>query len=273
MTASPLRADALVDCLATQRLGRAIELLDTCGSTNDEVAARALTGAQEGLLVVAERQTGGRGRRGRSWHSPAGENLYFSLLLRPRLPAHRASPMTLLVGAALAQALRSLDFQPLLKWPNDVLLETAPGLRKVAGILAEMATEGGNVRHLVVGVGINVHGRAFPDELASRATSLDLVRGTAPGQAGLARVHLLAQFLNAFEPMYDDFVDRGPAAGLAKWRAHALLGQPCQVDREGDRTTGIAEDVDDSGALVIRTPDGHAQVVHAGEVTWLTTGA
>jgi BirA family biotin operon repressor/biotin-[acetyl-CoA-carboxylase] ligase len=265
----PLHADALVDHLATHRLGRAIELLDTCVSTNDEVTARALAGAPEGLLVVAERQTGGRGRRGRSWHSPAGENLYVSLLLRPRLPAHRASPIALLVGAALARALRSFDFSPVLKWPNDVLLKTAHGLRKVAGILAEMATEGGNVRHLVVGVGINVHGRTFPDELVARATSLDLVRDTAPGRAELDRVRLLAGFLNALEPSYDDFVVRGPTAGLALWREHALLGQPCQVDRDGAKTTGIAEDVDDSGALVIRTLDGHAHVVHAGEVTWL----
>jgi BirA family biotin operon repressor/biotin-[acetyl-CoA-carboxylase] ligase len=259
-----LASAALLPRLTTQRLGRRYELLPACASTNDEVAARAATYADEGLLVAANQQTGGRGRRGRFWHSPPSENLYFSLLLRPALPARLASPLTLLAGAALAQALADLAFSPRLKWPNDVLLETPAGLRKVAGILSEMASEGERVRHVVLGVGVNVNALAFPDTLAAIATSLRLVRGSA-----LNRGTLLAAFLNAFEPLYHDFLAAGPAAGLTRWSHHAVLGQPCWVEHDALRVEGVAAGVDDAGALLLRTADGETVAVHAGEVNWL----
>ena len=252
----------LARLLHTQRLGRRYVFLPSCGSTNDEVAARA-TDSPEGLLVATDKQSNGRGRRGRVWHSPAGENLYFSLLLRPALPAQQISPLTLVAGAALAQALASLGFLPRLKWPNDVLLEGENGLRKVAGILAEMASEGGRVRHLVLGVGINVNTREFPTELADLATSLALVQGTA-----LDGTQVLARFLDAFEPLYDGFVATGPAAALATWQRYALLGQSCWVDAGSHRLEGTAEAVDESGALLMRTSDGQLVPVHAGEVNW-----
>ena len=213
--------------------------------------------------MAAESQTGGRGRRGRVWHSPTGENLSFSLLLRPAIAASAASPLTLLAGAALGQTLASLGFSPQLKWPNDVLLDAGDGLRKVAGILTEMASEGGRIRHIVLGVGVNVNNQTFPTDLAALATSLRLVRGTF-----LDRGVVLAAFINAFEPIYEDFVARGPAAGLAEWRRFALLGQPCWVERESTRVEGVAEDVDDSGALLIRSADGERFSVHSGQVNW-----
>ncbi len=253
----------ILSALTTRRLGRRYELLSSCKSTNDEVALRAAHGAEEGLLVVTEAQTGGRGRRGRAWHSPTGENLSFSLLLRPAIAASAASPLTLLAGAALGRALFSLGFSPRLKWPNDVLLDAGDGLRKVAGILTELASEGGRIRHIVVGVGVNVNGQEFPAHLAALATSLRLVRGAA-----LDRGSALAAFINAFEPIYEDFVAHGPAAGLAEWRRFALLGQPCSVERESTRVEGVAEDVDGSGALLIRLAEGERISVHSGQVNW-----
>ncbi len=237
--------------------------MPTCASTNDEVAARALAGCEEGLLVVAEGQTGGRGRRGRVWHSRAGENLTFSLLLRPTLSARPAAPTTLVAGAALARSLSALGFAPRLKWPNDVLLDAADGLRKVAGILTEMASEAGRVRHLVLGVGINVNARTFPGDLAARATSLCLVRGT-PLDCG----EVLASFIAAFEPIYDDFLAHGPTTALAEWNRFALLGLPCTVTCDGEPVDGVAEGVDDAGALLVRTATGDVISVHAGEVAW-----
>jgi len=130
------------------------------------------------VLIIADDQTKGRGRRGRSWHSRPGENLTFSLLLRPALPARDVAPLTLLAGAALAATLSQFRFMPKLKWPNDVLLDVTGGPRKVAGILTEMSSEGDRVRHIVVGIGINVNAAAFPDDLA-RATSLRLAVGTS----------------------------------------------------------------------------------------------
>jgi len=250
--------------LRALRLGQSFEYLPSCASTNDEVAARAMAGAEEGLLVVAGEQTAGRGRRGRVWQSPANQNLTFSMLLRPALPAQLVAPMTLLAGAALAASLAGLGFSPRLKWPNDVLLDTRAGPSKVAGILTEMASEAGRVRHVVLGVGINVNTHAFPGELATRATSLCLARGQH-----VDRGEVLAAFVNAFEPIYYDFVAHGPSAALAKWNDHALLGQICSVERNGQPTQGVAEGVDVSGALLVRTAAGEVISVHAGEVNWL----
>ena len=286
MIGTDLAADKLAAALSTRRLGTDYLFLPTCGSTSDEVATRSMASAEEGLLIATDEQSSGRGRRGRTWHSPPGENLYFSLLLRPALAPHRVAPMTLAAGAALAHALASLGFSPRLKWPNDVLLEgpsrvgegglcprpaaaglePTNGLRKVAGILAEMASESGRVRHVVLGVGINVNTQCFPAELAEQATSLALSRG-----GSLDRLQVLAAFLNAFEPLYDDLVAAGPASGLTAWQRFALFGQSCWVEAGSQRVEGVAEAVDESGALLIRKSDGGLIPVHAGEVNWRKT--
>ena len=263
-TGSDLVPSAVLAALTTRRLGRPYVLLSCCGSTSDEVATRAAADAPEGLLVVTEQQTEGRGRRGHAWHSPAAENLYCSLLLRPALPARLATPMTLLAGAALAEALVALGFAPHLKWPNDLLLDTPQGRRKVAGLLLEMASAGDRVRHVVLGVGINVNSRELPDEIGSIATSLRLVCGRAQD-----RGRLLAAFLAALEPLYDDFLVNGPASGLDRWRRHACLGQSCRVHRLDGSIDGVATDVDDTGALLLRTAAGEIVPVCAGEVSWL----
>jgi BirA family transcriptional regulator, biotin operon repressor / biotin---[acetyl-CoA-carboxylase] ligase len=264
LTGGDLASTSVLPRLATQRLGSAYRFLPTCVSTNDEVSSRAAEGEAEGLLIATDEQTGGRGRRGRTWHSPPGENLTFSLLLRPALPARRTAPLTLLAGAALARALTALGFSPRLKWPNDVLLESAGRLRKVAGILAETASEGDHVRHLVLGVGVNVNGRDFPSDLAERATSLCLLCGEA-----IDRGAVLAAFVNAFEPIYDDFLAQGPGPGLDEWHRYAQLGQHCWVQHGDSRIEGIALRTDESGALVLRTAEGNTFAVHAGEVNWI----
>jgi BirA family biotin operon repressor/biotin-[acetyl-CoA-carboxylase] ligase len=253
--------------LATARLGRPTLWLEECTSTSDEAARRAreqdAENASEGLLVVAESQTGGRGRLGRSWHSPAGSNLYFSLVLRPRLPTLLVPPLTLLVGAVLADVLAERGAAPRLKWPNDLLLPAADGRpRKVAGILTEMASERDRIRHVVVGVGINVNVEAFPPELADRATSLRLSTGRA-----WDRRTLLAAFLDALEPAYDRFVAAGPAEALARWRARANVGAACRVARQGASLEGIVEGIDDEGALLVRDARGALHRVVSGEVS------
>jgi BirA family biotin operon repressor/biotin-[acetyl-CoA-carboxylase] ligase len=266
MPGSDLAPDRVLPALRTRRLGRSYLFVPVCESTSDKVAACASDGAPEGLLVVADRQTKGRGRRGRTWHSPAGKNLYFSLLLCPALDAHLVAPLTLVVGAALAQTLAALGFVPQLKWPNDVLLDGPQGLRKVAGTLAEMASERGHVRHVVLGVGVNVNSRKFPVALAPVATSLCLHRRTK-----LDRAQVLTDFLNVFEPLYDDFIARGPAAGLAAWQRFAVFGQSCQIQSGSQILDGTAEAVDPNGALLMRTSDGALVPVHAGEVNWRRT--
>src|SRR4051794_14278733 len=160
--------DELPSLLQTRWLGRAYRHLAECRSTNDEAAAWARAGAPHGALVIADAQTGGRGRLGRTWHSPPGENLYFSTVLRPEIPPHRAPPLTLAVGVALADAVREAGCDAQLKWPNDLLLDG----KKVAGILTEMTTSGGRVEFVVIGIGVNLDARAFPAELDGRATSI-----------------------------------------------------------------------------------------------------
>jgi BirA family biotin operon repressor/biotin-[acetyl-CoA-carboxylase] ligase len=259
---SDLAPEAVLHLLATRRLGRDYEFLSACASTNDVVRGRAAEGAAEGLLVVADSQTSGRGRLGRAWHSPPGQNLYLSLLLRPALPARHAAPLTLLAGAALAHTLAEAGATPCLRWPNDLLVPVAGRLRKTAGILTEMATDGEAVRHIVVGVGLNVNGLAFPPELAERATSLRMAHGRA-----FDRVRLLVDFLAAFEPIYDDFLTRGPALGLVQWRRYADLGRVCRINRDGARVEGIATDIDDDGALLVRDEAGRVHRLISGETS------
>jgi BirA family biotin operon repressor/biotin-[acetyl-CoA-carboxylase] ligase len=248
--------------LDTRRLGRDYEFLSACASTNDVVRSRAAAGAVEGLVIVADSQTAGRGRLGRSWHSPPGQNLYLSLLLRPALAARHAAPLTLLAGAALARTLAEAGATPRLRWPNDLLLPAADGFRKAAGILADMATDGERVRHIVLGVGLNVNGLEFPPELAERATSLRMAHGHA-----FDRGQLLIDFLAAFEPIYDDFLARGPALGLTEWRRYADLGRVCRIDRDGAGVEGIATDIDDEGALLVRDEAGRVHRLISGETS------
>jgi len=257
---SDLAPEAALQLLRTRRLGRSYEFLPVCGSTNDVVRSRAAAGAAEGLLVVADSQSAGRGRLGRVWHSPPGQNLYLSLLLRPALPARQAGPLTLLAGAALARALVEAGATPRLRWPNDLLVSSASGPRKAGGILTEMATSGQGVRHIVLGVGLNVNGQDFPPELAERATSLRLAFGRS-----FDRARLLVDFLAAFETIYDDFLVSGPASGLTEWRRHADLGRVCRIDQDGAKIDGVALGVDDSGGLLVRDDAGSVHRIISGE--------
>ena len=139
-------------------IGEPRRILAECASTNDEAAAWARQGAPEGAVVIADAQTRGRGRQGRSWHSPPGAALYFSTVLRPKLPLPKLPPLTLAVGVALAETVTALGVPARLKWPNDVLVEG----KKLAGILTESATQGGRLEHVIVGIGVNLSVEEFP---------------------------------------------------------------------------------------------------------------
>jgi BirA family biotin operon repressor/biotin-[acetyl-CoA-carboxylase] ligase len=272
MTDDPLLAapteERLRERLATRWLGRAYEWHASCATTNDLAAARAKAGAAEGLVVATDTQSAGRGRLGRAWHSPAGESLYVSLLLRPTRPVAEIPPLTLLAGAAVAQALAGLGFQPRLKWPNDVQLVVEAGgrqsVRKVAGILTEMSSEGPRASHVVVGIGLNVNAPGFPPELAAGATSLRLAGGRA-----LDRADVLVAVLAAFEPLYERFLSDGAAAAAAAWQSFAALGARCRVAAPGvpgASLEGVALGVDDDGALRLRDDAGHVHRVLSGEI-------
>lgn len=275
--AGVLSVAALAGRIGTKWLGRAHVHVASCGSTNDLVAAEARAGAAQGLLITADEQSGGRGRQGRSWHSPPGENLYASVLLRPHRPAHEIAPLTLLVGGALAEAVAGLGFDVRVKWPNDLLLMCPDGRRrKVAGILTEAATEGERVGHVVVGVGLNVGTTAFPEGLSHRATSLRLAGGGRGGDGGarsipVSRVVVLARVLAALERAYTRFEAEGVTAAIALWEAHADLGRSCRARVDGREITGVMSGVGPDGALLMveEASGGHRPRQHrivAGEV-------
>jgi BirA family biotin operon repressor/biotin-[acetyl-CoA-carboxylase] ligase len=265
----PLDVARIHSALSTRWLGRACEHLATCGSTNDFAAARGRAGAPEGLVVITDEQTGGRGRLGRSWHATPGANLTFSVLLRPARPPVEVPPLTLLAGAAVAGAIAPFGVQPRLKWPNDVQLigpgatagsPTAP--KKICGILTEMATEGDRVGHVVVGIGLNVNETALPPELGDRATSLALATGRP-----LDRVSVFAAVLAGLEDAYDDFRTNGPTAAVRRWAAYGAIGTRARVRVGEHDVEGVVQGLDPDGALRIAADDGRIHRVVSGEIT------
>ncbi|HVF20657.1 MAG TPA: biotin--[acetyl-CoA-carboxylase] ligase [Mycobacteriales bacterium] len=266
MAGDPSYADLARPPLPVQRIRdaalrvppwRELHVLAEAGSTSDVVATAARAGQPEGLVVVAEQQTGGRGRLGREWVSPPRAGLTFSVLLRPAAPADRWPTLPLLAGVALARALgerTGLDVR--LKWPNDLLVAD----RKLGGILAEVA--GGAV---VVGIGVNVSTTA--EELPGPpATSVAIELAGEPAD----RTPLLLAALRHLGPLYEEWqrVDGAPDAVLPAYRELcATLGRDVRVTMPaGVDVVGVADSVDDDGCLVVRRPDGSATAVSAGDV-------
>jgi BirA family transcriptional regulator, biotin operon repressor / biotin---[acetyl-CoA-carboxylase] ligase len=249
--------------LNTHDLGQTIHWYEEVGSTNDTAKALAEEGALHGEVVIAERQTAGRGRRGRSWDSPPRRNLYVSVVLRPDLPPARSPEVTLLASVAVCQAVRQAGVAGAgIKWPNDVL---ASG-KKLAGVLIEMAAEVERVQWMVVGIGVNVNAAAddFPDELREVATSLLLERG-----APVPRALFAAAVLTSFEEWLDRHAAEGFDPVRAAWREMSdTLGREVRVRTGSAELTGVAEDIDEAGALLVRTPAGLERVL-AGDVELL----
>ncbi len=235
--------------------------LDVTDSTNGRAMAMASAGAPHGTVVVANGQTGGRGRRGRRWISPPGRNVYVSLLVRPEIPNAKAAGLSLAAGVALADATESAGVRALLKWPNDLYL----GERKAAGILVETASGADGARYAVIGAGINVNMTEdeIPVELRGKATSLSIRAGRA-----FSRVEILGLFLDAFAGRYREFLAGGfPAIHPAWDRRDMLRGRRALVRRSGEEAWGISHGVDANGALLFR-PDGAGETekIWSGEI-------
>jgi len=251
----------IVRRLGTKRIGRTIEHHDTIDSTNVAAMQRARAGAPEGTLIVAERQTRGRGRLGRSWISPAHVNFYGSFILRPTLPPVDAPQIALAAALAVARALEPLaPGRIAIKWPNDCLLDG----RKVVGILTEMDAEIERVRAVVLGIGVNLNAtaRAFPPALRATATSVRLSTG-----ARVDRVAFAAALCDALEAVYDRLLQEGFAALMPEWNAYSCLtGRVVTVDCAGRRSKGRVRGLDEDGRLVLDGPAGEERIV-AGDVT------
>lgn len=243
-----------------------LHLFPEVGSTNDEALRLARGGAPSGTLVVADRQTAGRGRHGRRWESPGGLGLWFSLLVRPDLPLNRAFGVTAAAAVALATLIPEFTGRVAgIRWPNDLLV----GPRKVAGLLAELAGRGERVDFVVLGVGLNV-GQGehdFPAEIRAEATSLSLLAGHP-----LDRSAALDRFLAHFATWCASLTQDDGAGVRREWvRLAPMIGQDVRVDLGGEpseRFTGRAAGLAEDGALVIATPGGE-RLVRAADVRLL----
>jgi BirA family biotin operon repressor/biotin-[acetyl-CoA-carboxylase] ligase len=253
--------------LRSRVIGHPLEVVGEIGSTNDRVLAAGRAGAPEGLAVIADRQTAGRGRLGRPWASPPGVGLYTSILLRPNLPAGRASLLSLVAGLAAGEGIESVSgLVPLLKWPNDLLVEG----KKVAGILTEMATMESRVSHVAVGIGINVrhNARDLPEDLQAIATSLRLASGRE-----ISRGELAAEIYNRLDRWYGELSGGRSEAILTRGRARsAILGSSVDVLAGDERWSGLAVDLDADGALLVQDGRGELRRVVAAEVSIRSPG-
>lgn len=256
--ANTLTADEIAPHLRSRAFGREIYAFDSLESTN--LAARSLAGqgAGHGALVIAEEQTSGRGRQGRTWIAEKGKNLTFSVILRPRSRSASAGIIPLYAGLSVAEAIRPMIHRPpVCKWPNDILF----GDKKVCGILSESCLSPGEIAHVIVGIGINVNQTNFPPEIAGKATSLASVSG-----GPLGRIEVLASILRSLELWYEKVEAGDSPAILKSWMEYAtMFGKPVRVNQEGRMIEGIALGLADDGGLLIQSDEKEIKIL-TGEI-------
>ncbi|HUL38613.1 MAG TPA: biotin--[acetyl-CoA-carboxylase] ligase [Thermodesulfobacteriota bacterium] len=249
--------------LKTKWMGRTIHHLHSLDSTNSKAYQLALNGAEEGEVVIAESQEKGRGRLGRQWFSPPFLNLYLSVILRPKIPPHQASLITLMAAVATADAIEKFSgLPPLIKWPNDILLRD----RKVAGLLNEIHSEMDRIHFVILGIGVNLNmdGKTFSKEIRAVATSLRIEMGRT-----VSRKAFLQFLLLELERWYSIFLKEGSNAILKAWRDRAQIkGRRVKITSFSETLAGVAVDVDSDGALILETEDGKRKRVVAGDIQY-----
>lgn len=245
----------------TRVVGREIRVFQETNSTNDLADRLARDGVEEGLVVFAEKQNRGRGRMGRTWASPAGLGLWFSVVLRPRLPLQSATQLTIAAATATRRAIhRVTGLEPDIKWPNDLLLDG----RKTAGILTEMGAELDKIKYLIIGIGVNVNlaSTDFPPELRRIATSLRQELGRP-----IPRPELAAQLLRELDEDYARVTAGQFEAVAEEWSRHCrTLGQRVTIIHGERRIEGRAEALDHDGALLLRNARGGLERIIGGDV-------
>ena len=253
------------DGLKTSIFGRErIDHFPVIDSTNVHARMIADRGAPEGTVVVAETQLKGKGRRGRSWFSPAGEGIYVSVILRPRVAPSEAPQLVLMAAVAAAEALLAQAALPVsVKWPNDILV----GGKKIAGILTEMRLAGDRIDHVVIGMGVNVNtpAESLPPEIAAIATSLCAVTGRTFSRAGLLRT-----YLEKLEGWYALFRERRFEPIRERWlEISRIIGKQVKIAGVDRTYEGEVVDIDPTGFLILKSPDGGVQRILAGDVSMI----
>ena len=267
-----------------------IQCRDIVDSTNLWAKEAAMQGAPEGTLLVADQQSAGRGRRGRSWSSPPGESIYMSLILRPVIRPEQASMLTLVMGLSVVQAVRELfGLDAWIKWPNDMVING----KKVCGILTEMSVSAEGIQHVIIGTGINVNGTVFENEIAKTATSLLLENavfnrcnsldentdsvGKVKTEGSdsvnqtekLDRKQIIDAVMDAFSRNYAKFLETGDLQKLVQEYNDILInrGKEIRVLDPAGEYNGISGGINAQGELLVTKEDGTCVSVYAGEVS------
>jgi len=258
-----LHADDLLARLGkTKTIWRDIQVFEQTTSTNDVVEKLARDGVKEGVVVFAESQTRGRGRLGRKWVSPAHKGLWFSVLLRPDLRPQETTQLTVASATALRRAIQSeTGLKPEIKWPNDILIRG----KKVAGILTELSAEVDRVKHIILGIGVdvNLNANEFPPELRKTATSLKIETGET-----VSRAELAVAILRELDFDYARICGGKFPAVADEWESGcATIGKNVTVHIGERKIHGRAESLGDDGALLLRTEHGRLETITGGDVT------
>ena len=242
-------------------LVRAIHYVDEVSSTNTLVKQLATEGKPQGTLAVAEFQSQGKGRRGRTWIAPKGKDIFMSLLLRPEIDPTKASMLTLVMGLSVAQTLNQLlGVKSQIKWPNDIVIEG----RKICGILTEMIAGGENVEYVVIGTGINCNAKEFASEGLVDATSLALVCGK-----DVERMPIIVAVMQQFETNYNEFLKNEDLANLVDDYNQLLINRNSEVRicKADGSFTGVALGINERGELLVKDGNGKIQAIFTGEVS------
>ncbi|MEJ8544831.1 biotin--[acetyl-CoA-carboxylase] ligase [Brevibacillus borstelensis] len=258
-----LSAEEVKAGLATYRIGQHVLAYDTVLSTQPLAHEAAAKGAPEGTLVIAEQQTGGKGRLGRPWHSPKGTGIWMSLIIRPEIPLPKTPQMTLLAAVALAKTMwEETGVEIKIKWPNDIFI----GDKKVSGVLTELNAESDRVNYLVIGMGINANleQKDIPPELSSIATSLRIEAGKP-----IKRVAFIRRFCENFEREYDHYLQEGFERVKAEWEQHSYtIGKWITVSTIQQTLEGRAIGLDEEGVLILEDASGKRHKVYSADVDY-----
>jgi BirA family biotin operon repressor/biotin-[acetyl-CoA-carboxylase] ligase len=258
---APLEPERIQTQLRFSRLGKKIHYFSETDSTNRLAFRRAQEGADEGEIVVAESQTQGKGRMGRSWFSPPYSNLYLSVILKPKLPPASTPQLTLMAAVALAETVQSfLAAPPAIKWPNDIMV----GGKKLAGILTESSCDSDRVHFVIVGIGVNLNLQAerFPEDIRDRATSLLISTGRVVDRTAFAQ-----QLIQDLDRCYGELESRGFPWIAGRWESFfELRGRKVRVEMAAQSLSGTARGIDGDGALILEEEGGRLRRIIAGDV-------
>lgn len=245
--------------LETEFIGNDIVFKRSLNSTQELAHRLATDGAKEGTVVVADEQTGGKGRLGRTWFSPIGSGIWMSLIVRPEIPPQQAPQLTLLTAVAVVRGIKeatNIDCE--IKWPNDILYEG----KKLVGILTEMQAEPDQVHSIIIGVGVNVNQAAFPNELDSLATSLRIITGKE-----IKRSIVIQKIFEHFEKLYVEYLNSGFLMIKKMWEVYTVtLGKRISARTVSKTIEGYAKGINDEGVLLLEDDNGEINYIYSADI-------